>query len=52
MKYFLACYSMGLKYYVPSVVEHGGDVVLLEKGKFVSTLCDRMQGALNSVESW
>jgi hypothetical protein len=33
-------------------VEHGGDVVLLQKGKFVSTLCDRMQGALNGVESW
>jgi hypothetical protein len=27
-------------------------VVLLQKGKFLSTLCDRMQGALNSVESW
>jgi hypothetical protein len=27
-------------------------VVLLQKGKFVSTLCDRMQGALNCVENW
>jgi hypothetical protein len=46
---------------VPYVVEHGGgrstqgcadDVVLLQKGKFVSTLCDRMQGALNCAENW
>jgi hypothetical protein len=28
------------------------DVVLLQKSKFVSTLCDRMQGALNCVENW
>jgi hypothetical protein len=28
------------------------DVVLLQKGKIVSTLCDRMQGALNCVENW
>jgi hypothetical protein len=50
---------------VPYVVEHGGgrsnswstglqstgDVVLLQKDKFVSTstLCDRMHGALNCV---
>jgi hypothetical protein len=27
------------------------DVVLLQKCKFVSTLCDRMQGALNCVEN-
>jgi hypothetical protein len=46
---------------VPYVVEHGGgrstqgcadDVVLLQKGKFVSTLCSRMQCALHCVESW
>jgi hypothetical protein len=29
---------------------YADDVGLLQKGKFVSTLCDRMQGALNSVE--
>jgi hypothetical protein len=28
------------------------NVVLLQKGKFVSTLCDRMQGALNCLEKW
>jgi hypothetical protein len=28
------------------------DVVLLPKSKFVSTLCDCMQGALNCVENW
>jgi hypothetical protein len=27
-------------------------VVLLQKGKFASTLCDCMQGALNCVENW
>jgi hypothetical protein len=27
-------------------------VVLLQKGKFVSTLCNRMQCALHCVESW
>jgi hypothetical protein len=27
-------------------------VVLLQNGKFVSTLSDRMQGALNCVENW
>jgi hypothetical protein len=27
-------------------------VVLLQKGKFASTLCDRMQSALNCVENW
>jgi hypothetical protein len=31
---------------------YADDVVLLQKGKFVSTLCDRMQGALNCVENW
>jgi hypothetical protein len=28
------------------------DVVLLQKGKFVSTLYDRMQSALDCVENW
>jgi hypothetical protein len=28
------------------------DVVLLQKGKFVGQLCDRMQDALNCVENW
>jgi hypothetical protein len=27
-------------------------VVLLQKGKLLSMLCDRMQGALNCVENW
>jgi hypothetical protein len=27
-------------------------VVLLQKGKFIGTLCDRIQGALNCVEHW
>jgi hypothetical protein len=27
-------------------------VVLLQKGKFDSTLCDRMHGALNCIENW
>jgi hypothetical protein len=31
---------------------YADDVVLLQKGKFVRTLCDRMQGALNCVENW
>jgi hypothetical protein len=31
---------------------YADDVVLLQKGKFVSTLCDRMQGLLNCVENW
>jgi hypothetical protein len=31
---------------------YADDVVLLQKGKFVTTLCDRMQGALNCVENW
>jgi hypothetical protein len=30
----------------------GYDDVVLLQGKFVSTLCDRMQGALNCVENW
>jgi hypothetical protein len=29
---------------------YADDVVLLEKGKFVSTLCDRMQSALNCLD--
>jgi hypothetical protein len=31
---------------------YADDVVLLKKDKFGSTLCDRMQGALNCVENW
>jgi hypothetical protein len=31
---------------------YADDVVLLQKGNFVSTLCDRMQSALNCVENW
>jgi hypothetical protein len=31
---------------------YADDVVLLQKGKFVSTSCDRMHGALNCVENW
>jgi retron-type reverse transcriptase len=31
---------------------YADDVVLLQKGKFISMLCDRMQGALNCVENW
>jgi hypothetical protein len=27
-------------------------VVLLQKGNLVSTLCDRMQSALNCIENW
>jgi hypothetical protein len=30
---------------------YADDVVLLQKGKFASTLCDRMQGSLNCVEN-
>jgi hypothetical protein len=30
---------------------YADDVVLLQKGKFVSTLCNRMQSALNCVEN-
>jgi hypothetical protein len=30
--------------------DYADDVVLLQKGKFVSTLCDHMQGGLNCVE--
>jgi hypothetical protein len=30
---------------------YADDVVLLQKGKFISTLCDRMQGALNCVQN-
>jgi hypothetical protein len=28
---------------------YADDVILLQKGKFVSTLCDHMQGALNCI---
>jgi hypothetical protein len=31
---------------------YADDVVLLQKSKFVSTLCDRMLGALNCVDNW
>jgi hypothetical protein len=31
---------------------YADDVVLLQKGKFESTLCDRLQGALNYVKNW
>jgi hypothetical protein len=31
---------------------HADDLVLLQKGRFVSTLCDRMQGAQNCIENW
>jgi retron-type reverse transcriptase len=30
---------------------YADDVVLLQKGKFVSTLCDHIQDALNCVEN-
>jgi hypothetical protein len=31
---------------------YADDVVLLQKGKLVRTLCDRMQGALYCVKNW
>jgi hypothetical protein len=31
---------------------YADDVVLLQKSKFISTLCDRMQGVLNCAENW
>jgi hypothetical protein len=31
---------------------YADDVVLLQKSKFIGTLCDQMQGALNCVENW
>jgi hypothetical protein len=32
--------------------DYADDVVLLQKGKFVSTLRNRMKGVLNCVENW
>jgi hypothetical protein len=32
--------------------DYADDVVLLQKGKFVSTLCDHIQGASNCVGNW
>jgi hypothetical protein len=31
---------------------YADDVVLLQTGKLVSMLCNRMQGALNCIENW
>jgi hypothetical protein len=45
----LLCRLHNAHYQVPGYAD---DVVLLQKGKFVSTLCDRMQAALNCVENW